>query len=119
MATTTHTAAWGVSGSVTGVTGVVQEIRHSNAAVLGTEQNELGAVIGQVIYDKKKTLTATILVASGTSLPEEGSAMTIDGVSCYCVNASIIESNTSYRRISVTAEAFTNCTATSAATAGA
>lgn len=107
--TVTPTATWGITGTVDSVTGVVIEISKDEAPQLGTEINEQGAVIGQVHYDTKKTMRATIQVASTVEPPEAGAAITIDGVAGYVVSASVVESATNYRRIIVQAEAWAHC----------
>lgn len=114
MATNTGTATWGVTGSV-GVTGIVTDIEVNEEAQTAPEYNEVGAVVKQTLYDIHTTVTATIEVASGTSLPTSGAAITIGGKSGYVRSARKVESNQAYQKIAVTAELWTNCNATTAA----
>ena len=119
MATTTSgTASWGIgtNSTVNTVTGVVTDIEIGEDSVLAPEYNEVGQVIKQTHYDTKKTMTATVEVASGTSKPAAGAAITIGGVSGYVVSSKIVESNQAYRKIQITAECYTNCTSATAVT---
>lgn len=112
MAASTTKASWGVNGSVDKVSGVVTDLEIGHEAILGTQQNELGAVIQQTMYDKKTTMTATVEVASTINLPAHGAAVTIAGKAGYITSARLIENNTSYKKISITAEFYTNCSET-------
>lgn len=114
MATNAGTATWGVTGSA-GVSGIVTDIEVNEEAQTAPEYNEVGAVVKQTLYDTHTTVTATIEVASGTSLPTIGASISIGGKSGYVRSARKVESNQAYQKISVTAELWTNCTATTAA----
>ena len=114
MATNAGTATWGVTGSA-GVSGIVTDIEVNEEAQTAPEYNEVGAVVKQTLYDTHTTVTATIEVASGTSLPTIGAAISIGGKSGYVRSARKVESNQAYQKIAVTAELWTNCTATTAA----
>lgn len=111
--TTTGTASWGVSGRVTGVTGIVTSIGVSEDPVLAPEYNEVGAVVKQTKYDEHTTLTATIEVAKSVELPGQGDQITINGKQGYVKTAELAEENTAYRKITVTAEFYKNCNAVS------
>lgn len=116
--TTTGVAAWGVSDgtSVTNVTGVITDVDAGGEPILAPEYNEIGAVIKQTMYDEHKTIDVTVEVASGTEKPASGASITIAGVAGYVARARIVESNQAYRKIIISAEAYANCTATTAAT---
>ena len=118
--TTTGIASWGVSGgtSVSTVTGVITDIDVGGEPILAPEYNEIGAVIKQTMYDEHTTVDVTVEVAAGTSKPDSGASITIAGVAGYVVRARIVENNQAYRKILVSAEAYANCTTTSAATEG-
>ena len=119
MATTTHTASWGVSsGAPSTVAGVVTEYTVREEAVTAEEANELGAVIGVVHYDTRKTAEFTVQVAAGTAVPSAGTAVTVSGQAYYVKTAEAVESNRDFRRIRVTAEAYANCAAATAAAQG-
>lgn len=107
-------AAWGVQGGVNGVTGIVTSIGQDVEAILAPEYNEAGQVVKQTKYDQKTTITATVEVAAGTALPKVGEAITINGVQGYVTRASLAEDNNSYRKISITAEVYMNCSKTTA-----
>ena len=116
--TMTGVASWGVSGgtSVTNVTGVITDVDVGGEPVLAPEYNEVGAVIKQTMYDEHKTVDVTVEVAAGTAKPASGASITIAGVEGYVTRARIVESNQAYRKIIISAEAYANCTATTAAT---
>lgn len=114
MATTTATASWGV-GSEVPVTGVLTDFDSSEEPVLGPEQNEVGSVINQTKYDVRKTINCTVQVAAATAKPAAGAAFAVEGQTYYVTSSRIVENNTSYRKIQVTAEAYAHCTATQAA----
>lgn len=111
--TTTGIASWGVTGAVTGVSGIVTSIGHDDEAVLAPEYNEAGQVVKQTLYDVHTTLDATVEVAAGTALPAVGSQITIDGKQGYVVKAKLAEDNQAYRKISLTVELYANCNRTS------
>lgn len=113
MATETGTASWGVTGSA-GVTGIVTDIDSGSEPVLAPEYNELGQVVKQTHYDTVTTATATIEVAAGTNPPAAGAQITINGVTGYVKSARVVESNQAYRKISVTVEKYSKCSAASA-----
>ena len=112
MSTTTATASWGVSAGNGELSGVLVEYSESVEAILGTEQNEIGSVIGQAQYDEHTTVNATVQVPVDATPPEPGASITINGKSGYVRSAEIAESNTNYRRIRVTVECYRNCTET-------
>ena len=116
--TTTGTASWGVSDgtSVTNVSGVITDIDIGGEPILSPEYNEIGAVIKQTMYDEHSTVDVTVEVASGTAKPVPGASITIAGVAGYVVRSRVVESNQAYRKILISAEAYANCTATTAAT---
>jgi len=107
--TTAGTAAWGVQGSVSGVSGIVTSIGQDEEPILAPEYNEVGQVVRQTHYDTKTTVSCTVEVAAGTALPSAGAQITINGKQGYVVKASLAEDNQAYRKISVTAEFYTNC----------
>lgn len=106
-------AAWGVQGGVTGVTGIVTGLGQEEEPILAPEYNEAGQVCKQTKYDEKTTLTCTVEVAAGTSLPQKGAQISINGKQGYVVRATLTEDNQAYRKISVTAEFYLNCNQTS------
>jgi len=111
MATNSGIASWGVTGSASGVSGIVTHLQTEKESILAPEYNELGAVVKQTLYDLHKTATATIEVAQGAEPPDEKSAITIGGVQGYVLRSSVVEDNKAYRHIEVTIEAYKNCNA--------
>ena len=116
--TTAGVASWGIKDGTTigGVSGVITDIEVGGEPVLAPEYNEIGAVIKQTKYDTHTTIDVTVEVASTTEPPDDGASITIAGVACYVTRARLIESNQAYRKIAISAEAYANCTATTAAT---
>lgn len=113
MARTEATASWGVgvSSPVPG-DNVIVEYSEASEAILGTEQNEEGAVIGQKMYDRHWTATATVQAAAGVEPPAIGSQVTANGEAWYVKSAEVVESNTNYRRIRMTLERYEHCNST-------
>ena len=103
------TASWGVYGTFNDVTGVVTDLSISESALTGAEQNEVGSIIQQTLYDVHSTVTVTVGVASDEQPPDIGGQVTIANVKYYVTSAEIIESNSSYRKIRITAERYSNC----------
>lgn len=117
--TTTKTASWGINSGLSAssvVTGVVTDYEEASEPVLSPEQNEVGSVINQTMYDKHETCSFTVQVAAGTSKPDAGAAITVGGKSFYVTSARITENNVAYRKIAVQAERYALCDATEAAT---
>ena len=111
---TSGVASWGVSGSVSGVSGIVTGIQDDEEPILAPEYNEKGQVVKQTLYDGKGTVTATIEVAAGTDKPAKGAQITINGKTGYVVKSSLVEDNQAYRKISVTLEYYDHCSQTTA-----
>lgn len=112
MATTSYgVASWGISNgtSVSNVSGVITDFSETKDGSMGTEQNEVGAVIKQVVYDNKFTVNVTVVVAAGAQAPAYGSAVNIKGTKYYVTNSSVTENNMSFRKISITAERYQYC----------
>lgn len=112
--TSTGSASWGVTGAVSGtgsVTGIITDIDDGAEAILAPEYNEIGQVVKQTHYDTKKTVSCTVEVAAGTAKPAPGTAITINGVAGYVLNSKLVESNQAYRKIQITAECYSNCSA--------
>lgn len=109
--TTKGTASWGVSDGtqVTGVSGVVTDVDAGEEPHMEPQRNEIGAVIQQTLYDRRGEVTVTVEVAAGTAKPKTGTAITVAGVQGYVTRSRVVESNSRYRAISITLEAYPNC----------
>lgn len=109
--TTRGNASWGVSDgtTVTNVTGVVTDIDVGEEPMMEPQRNEIGAVIKQTLYDRRAEVNVTVEVAAGTAKPKTGAAITIAGVQGYVTRSRVTESNSRYRAISITAEAYPYC----------
>ncbi|MGN0890764.1 MAG: hypothetical protein ACI4W7_03840 [Candidatus Spyradenecus sp.] len=105
----TH-ATWGVTSSVSAVSGVVTDLSVTTEAQQQPEYNEKGAVIGVVQYDKRLSATATIQVASTVSAPEVGAAVTIGSQTYYVTSATTLQNNKDFRKIQLSLEAWEKCT---------
>lgn len=113
--TTQGRASWGISDgtSVTLVSGVVTDIEIGEEPIMEPQRNEIGAVIQQTLYDRRGEVSVTVEVAAGTAKPKTGVQITIAGVQGYVTRSRVVESNSRYRAISITAEAYPNCKAVS------
>ncbi len=112
-------ATWGVTkGPFTGIaatnTGIITSYDETTEMMVGSEQNEIGAVIGQHKYDEKTTITMTLIVADSVEMPTIGKKITLSGTDSgatagYVTSATVTESNTDFRKLRVTLEKYTNC----------
>ena len=109
--TTRGNASWGISDGtqVTNVNGVVTDIDVGEDPMMEPQRNEIGAVIKQTLYDRRGEVNVTVEVAAGTAKPKTGTAITIAGVQGYVTRSRVVESNSRYRAISITCEAYPNC----------
>lgn len=108
-ATKNGVASWGVTGSATGVTGIITSIDYGAEYIMAPEHNEIGQVVKQTLYDTQKTATFTVEVAANTDIPGKGTQVTVNGNRMYVKTARKLEDNNSYRRIQINAEAYENC----------
>lgn len=111
MANTVTHATWGVSSTVSAVSGVVTDLSVTTEAQQQPEYNEKGAVIGVVQYDKRLSATATIQVASSVSAPDVGAAVTIGNQTYYVTSVTTLQNNKDFRKIQLSLEAWSGCTA--------
>ena len=111
MANTVTHATWGVTDTVGTVSGVVTDLSVTTEAQQQPEYNEKGAVIGVVQYDKRLSATATIQVARSVSAPDVGTAVTIGTQTYYVTSATVLQNNKDFRKIQLSLEAWSNCTA--------
>jgi hypothetical protein len=112
MATTSYgVASWGITNgtTVSQVSGIVTDYSLTKDGSIGTEQNEVGAVIKQVVYDKKLTVNVTVVVAASANPPEYGAEVNVKGTKFYVTNSSVTENNMSFRKIAITAERYQYC----------
>jgi hypothetical protein len=109
--TTQGNASWGVSDgtTVTGVSGVITDIDAGEDPQMEAQRNEVGAVIKQTLYDRRGEVNVTVEVAAGVAKPKTGTAITVAGVQGYVTRSRVVESNSRYRAISITVEAYPNC----------
>lgn len=111
--TTKGIASWGIqtAGVQSVCTGIVTSFESSADSVSAPEPNEIGTVIFQTHYDTTYSFTATLTIDAATAMPEIGKAITIDGRAFYVTGCRVTESNTDYRKISVTGSSSLKCTA--------
>lgn len=112
-------ATWGVTkGPFTGIaatgSGIITSYDETTEMMVGSEQNEIGAIIGQHKYDEKTTITMTLIVADSVEMPTVGKKITLSGTDssakvAYVTSATVTESNTDFRKLRVTLEKYTNC----------
>ena len=114
MATTKSLAVWGVqvetpTDIASTTEGYITSFDKNSEIMVGDEQNELGAVIGKHKYDEKSTVTVSLIVAAGVEPPPIGKQITIAGVKYYITSASVVESNSDFRKLRVSAERYKDC----------
>lgn len=107
--TTEATAKWGVGDRSIPVEGVITEVSSSVEMLATQETDEDGAVCGQFLYDRKYSVSVTVQAPAGAEPPAPGDPIDVDGYPYYVVSAQEMEANQAYRKISVTAEAYENC----------
>lgn len=108
-------ASWGVTGSATGVTGIITSIEDGAEYIMAPEHNEIGQVVKQTKYDTQYSATFTVEVAAGTDIPNATTQVSVNSHTMYVKNARKLEDNNSYRRIQITAEAYENCSSVTVA----
>lgn len=104
-------ASWGVktvSGSVANVQGVVTDFSRSVEPSSSPLQSETGTDIGHTVYDKKKSVSATVMCKNNAQIPEPDSIITIAGEKYYVDRAEIAENNQSYTKFTLSASRFVN-----------
>lgn len=111
MANTVTHATWGVTDTLGTVSGVVTDLSVTTEAQQQPEYNEKGAVIGVVQYDKRLSATATIQVSSSVSAPDVGTAVNIGNQTYYVTSVTTLQNNKDFRKIQLTLEAWSGCTA--------
>lgn len=108
----TH-AEWGVSvllaAPYAGCT--VTDYDETTEPVHQNELDQKGAVVGDVVYDRKTTITFTAQIPDGLTHPKAGEMITVNGKTAQVTRVEIVQSNQAYQKVSITAEAFPNLTA--------
>lgn len=97
-------ASWGVTDSVSGVTGVVVGIDLRSEGAFITETDLLGRVCAVFVYDGTSTFTVDVQVKAGVRWPSIGGPMTIAGYTAYVKDVQQTESNAAYQKLHITAE---------------
>lgn len=105
---------WGVDKTITGKENyIVTDWESSTETQSAYCYDNKGAVCHRQDYDKKMTITATVLAPEGSSLPQTTDTFTIDGVKFALLSCRLIESNRDFQKISLTLEAYANWPSTS------
>lgn len=105
-------ASWGVSSANAnlGIDGVVTSFSRRREGQTYTEQNALGAVDGVFMFDLAESVSVDVLVTVSTEPPDIGDPFAVgDSFVGWVKNAEVAETNQSYRRIHIEAEATMNC----------
>ena len=114
--TTLHTASWGINaehrvgmaGSLGNVRGVVVEWDETSENVSADEMNEVGSKIGMTIYDRRYSVNCVVQCPATAIAPKPGAfvQVTSNGETrkYFVRNGRISESNSNYRRISISLE---------------
>lgn len=110
MITTEGKSQWGVSGrNISSPAGVLLDFQESSDVSYYTETDRKGSVTGHFAYDVKKAVSLTVNVSSSAEVPSAGEQIQVDGVAYYVTSAQVIESNRAYKKVSVSAEKYSNC----------
>ena len=116
--TESHTASWGIlSGdeSVQGITGIVTSVDLTTAQVAADEQNEIGRIIGHVVYDTTVSGRVSMIVSSAgleaakaylnaTSGNVALKTLTMAGGTYNVSSVEIAESNTDFMKVNISVE---------------
>lgn len=97
-------ASWGVTDSVSGVTGVVVGIDLRSEGAFITETDLYGRVCAVFMYDGTSTFSADVLVKAGAMWPSIGAPINVAGYTAYVKDVQQTESNTAYQKLHITAE---------------
>lgn len=97
-------ASWGVTDSVSGVTGVVVGIDIRSEGAFITETDLYGRVCAVFMYDGTSTFTVDVQVKAGAMFPSIGYPITVAGHEAYVKDVQQTESNTAYQKLHITAE---------------
>lgn len=88
---------------------LVQSSSKNNQAQEALALNEVGEPVVAHYYQKISEMTFEVIIPDGeTSFPEVGDLFTYDGLSYYVSNVSITETNTDFRKYSLTCKRFTS-----------
>ena len=109
--TETGTAKWGLAHrDIPSVSGVLVSLDRSREMSVMSETDEDGAVCGQFVYDEKFTISCTVQAPAESTPPNPGDQIEIEGRQYYVLSAQEIEANQAFRKISIVAESYKNCT---------
>ncbi|MGN0890527.1 MAG: hypothetical protein ACI4W7_02625 [Candidatus Spyradenecus sp.] len=103
-------AAWGVEHSLGEPfnTCVVTDYAINTELLHQPEYDQQGAVAGTTCYDTHVTLSATIQVPKGITLPTVGSLISVDDKNFLLLTCEVVQNNQAYRKLSITAERYDN-----------
>lgn len=104
-----HIAVWGVTSTCDGIAGIVTSIRTQSNGLFQPETDYLGAVCRKVLYDAHYQVVAQIVFPENEALPSIGDTVTISGADYIVGNVTLIETNSSYQKMQLIAEAHLKC----------
>jgi len=97
---------FGVISTVTGAVGLLQSFSWNASGTEAVAQDNLGEVAAYTIYDKQATASIEVVFDTTTTLPDVGDVVTLAGVpeagSYVVTGTGTTESNTAYKRASLT-----------------
>lgn len=115
--TTLHIASWGINPehrsqilSNTGNSGkgVIVEWDETSENVSADEMNEVGSKIGMTIYDRRYSVNCTVQCRNDAIAPKPGAYITVtsngESRKYFVRNARISESNSNFRRMTMSLE---------------
>lgn len=108
------TPGWGVDKTISGAFagGIITDWECADEAQVAYCQDQNGAVVHRQDYDKKTTVSATIMVSKETELPTftagTSSTLTVDGKSFAILSCREVQSNRDFRKVVLTLERYEN-----------
>ncbi|MEG2613758.1 MAG: hypothetical protein RR996_01825 [Alistipes sp.] len=85
---------------------VVTDFSDTSETLHAYEYDNVGAVIGDTVYDRHGTATATIQVPTALTLPKGGEIMTIDSIVYAVMSCNLVQSNKDYNKVQLTLERY-------------
>ena len=108
------TPGWGVTKSLGGdyANCIITDWECADETQVAYCQDQNGAVVHRQDYDKKTTVSATIMVSKETELPTftagTSSTLTVDGKSFAILSCREVQSNRDFRKVVLTLERYEN-----------
>lgn len=108
MRTTTIKPIWGVTKTFTDVPGIITDWESDDEAQSQYIQNELGETIYTKVYDVRKTVTCTLVVAldNVSAVPSVGDEVKVDSVAYTVLSVRLTQNNQAVNKYAIKLEAW-------------